>query len=137
MTGAPQAAAGEADVGTQSLLPAFFSLFASSGTLVCCALPAMLVSVGMGATMAGLIEAVPQITWLGKHKTIVFLVAGLVIAGAGLLQWRARNQPCPIDPAKARACARARAISSVMWWISVAALAVGVFFAYFAVYVFF
>lgn len=120
-----------------SVLPAVLSLFTSTGTLICCALPAMLVTLGMGAVMAGLIEAVPWITWLGKHKSVTFSVAGVVLAAAGYWQWRARKLPCPADPAKARACARLRAVSWILWWISVVFFAIGVFFAYFAVYVFF
>ncbi|MEM0984699.1 MAG: hypothetical protein AAGJ32_00485 [Pseudomonadota bacterium] len=120
-----------------SVLPAVLALFTSTATLVCCALPAMLVMAGMGAVMAGLIEAVPWITWLGKHKAITFLTAGSVLAAAGLWQWRARNLPCPADPAKARACARLRSISWIVWWISVAAFAVGFFFAFVAVHVFY
>ena len=125
------------DVRSPSVLPAVLSLFTSTGTLICCALPAMLVTLGMGAVMAGLIEAVPWITWLGKHKTITFTVAGVVLAAAGYWQWYARSLPCPADPAKAKACARLRMISWTLWWISVLFFAVGVFFAYLAVHVFF
>lgn len=127
----------EQSVKSPSVLPAILSLFTSTGTLICCALPAMLVTLGMGAVMAGLIDAVPWITWLGKHKTITFSIAGVVLSAAGLWQWHARNLPCPADPAKARACARLRTFSWIVWWISVVFFAVGVFFAYFAAYVFF
>ena len=120
------------DVKSPSTLPAFLSLFTSTGTLICCALPALLVSIGAGAVMAGLIEAVPQITWLGKNKGLVFGVAALMIALAGAWQWHARSLPCPIDPVKARACTRARQLSSVVWWVSVVAFLVGGFFAFFA-----
>ena len=124
-------------VKAPSILPAILSLFTSTGTLVCCALPAMLVTLGMGAVMAGLIETVPWITWLGQHKTVTFSVAGLVLLAAGAWQWHARNLPCPADPAKARACARLRTASWVMWWISVLFFLTGVFFAYLAVHIFY
>lgn len=123
------------EIKPPSVLPATLSLFTSAGTLICCALPAMLVSLGMGAVMAGLIEAVPGITWLGKHKAAVFSVAGVVLAASGYWQWRARNLPCPADPAKARACARLRTISWVFWWTSVAFFLIGAFFAFAAKYV--
>lgn len=120
-----------------SVLPATLALFTSVSTLICCALPALLVSVGMGAVMAGVIEAFPGITWMGANKEIVFAVACLVLAASGAWQWHARNLPCPADPAKAKACARLRRISWVLWWIAVAAFLVGGFFAFFAIYVFF
>lgn len=127
----------ESEIKPPSVLPATLSLFTSLSTLICCALPALLVSIGMGAVMAGLIETVPGITWMGANKTVVFSVAGLVIAASGAWQWRARSLPCPADPAKAKACARLRLISWTLWWISVAALSVGAFFAFFAKYLLF
>lgn len=127
----------ESEIKPPSVLPATLSLFTSLSTLICCALPALLVSIGMGAVMAGLIETVPGITWMGANKTVVFSVAGLVIAASGAWQWRARSLPCPADPAKAKACARLRLISWTLWWISVAALAVGAFFAFLAKYLLF
>ena len=120
------------EIRSPSTLPAFLSLFTSTGTLVCCALPALLVSLGAGAVMAGLIEAVPQITWLGKNKVLVFGIAGAMIALSGTWQWHARSLPCPIDPAAARACTRARRVSWIVWWISLAAFLIGGFFAFFA-----
>ena len=124
-------------IKTPSALPAFLSLFTSTGTLICCALPALLVSLGAGAVMAGLIEAVPQITWFGKHKTAIFVFAAIMIAVSGVLQWRARSLPCPVDPVKARACTRTRKWSWVIWWLSLALFLIGGFFAYFAAALFF
>ena len=125
------------EVRAPSVLPAVLSLFTSTSTLICCALPALLVTLGMGAVMAGLIETVPWITWLGKYKTITFSVAGVTLAAAGAWQWHARTLPCPADPAKARACARLRTAGWVMWGTSVAFYSIGVFFAYFAAASFF
>lgn len=122
----------ETEIKPPSVLPATLALFTSVSTLVCCALPALLVSIGMGAVMAGLIEAVPGITWMGANKPIVFTVAGLVLAASGAWQWHARTLPCPADPVKARACTRLRRISWGLWWLSVAAFLVGGFFAFFA-----
>ena len=124
-------------IKSPSSMPAFLSLFTSTGTLICCALPALLVSIGAGAVMAGIIETVPQITWLGKNKAWVFLFAGLMIALSGYMQWRSRNAPCPTDPVKAITCTKTRRISWIVWWISIVAFLVGGFFAFFAQYLFF
>ena len=37
----------------------FFALFASSSTLVCCALPAIFVALGAGASFASLVSSFP------------------------------------------------------------------------------
>ena len=125
------------EIRPPSSLPAFLSLFTSTGTLICCALPALLVSLGAGAVMAGLVEAVPQITWLGKNKELVFAIAGLLLVASGAWQWHARNLPCPADKAKAAACARARKVSWIVWGLSVALFAIGAFFAFFAAALFY
>lgn len=125
------------EIRPPSTLPAFLTLFTSTGTLICCALPALLVSLGAGAVMAGLIEAVPQITWLGKNKAWVFAIAGALLLASGGWQWHARSLPCPADKAQAAACARARRVSWIVWGLSVALYAIGAFFAFFAAALFF
>ncbi len=110
----------------------FFSLFTSGSTLICCALPALLVGIGAGASLAGLVGAFPQIVWLSEHKLGLFGLAGLMLAVAGWQQWRARSLPCPADPALAAACTRARTMSLRVYWVSVAIYAVGFFFAFVA-----
>lgn len=119
------------EIKPPSTLPATIALFTSLGTLICCALPAMLVLAGMGAVWAGVLNAVPGITVFGENKEIVFGVTALVLLASGAWQWHARNLPCPADPAKARACTRLRRISWTLWGISVAAFAIGGFFAFF------
>jgi hypothetical protein len=113
------------------------ALFGSTATLICCALPALFVALGMGAVVAGLVSAVPQITWLSEHKPLVFGGSGALIALSAWMQWQARNAPCPTDPAAARACSRLRTIS--LWVLAIAGVAwcVGAFFAFFAAKLFF
>jgi Sec-independent protein secretion pathway component TatC len=46
--------------------------------------------------------------------------------------WSQRNAPCPADPALARACMRARAVSFWVWLAATVLFAIGAFFAFFA-----
>ena len=120
----------------QTILPSL-SLFTSLGTLLCCALPALLVTLGMGATLAGIIGVAPWVTALTKYKTVIFIVAGILIVLAGAMQWQARNAPCPADEAKAKACSRMRKISWIIWGVATTLYMIGFFFAFIAVHVFF
>lgn len=106
------------------------TLFASSGTLVCCALPALLVALGAGAALSSLVSAVPQLVWLSEHKEALFAVAGVMLAASGALQWSARNAPCPVDPKSRSACLKTRKLSLRVYWGSVAIYAVGGWFAF-------
>ena len=106
------------------------SLLASTATLLCCVLPAVLVSLGAGAVLVGLVSAVPQLVWLSEHKVGVFAVAGVLLVASGLMIRRARMLPCPVDPVAARSCTRLRRVSTVLYFISLAAFAVGAVFAF-------
>lgn len=108
------------------------SLFTSVGTLTCCALPALLVSLGMGAVMAGLASSFPQLIWLSKHKLWVFGIAGILIILTGILRYLNRNAPCPIDATQAKSCMKLRRISSFIYWLSVIIFIIGGFFAFIA-----
>lgn len=113
-----------------SLWSALLSVFTSSSTLICCALPALLVTLGAGAALAGLVSAVPQLIWLSTHKALVFGLAGFMLTLAGGLQYRARYAPCPADPGLAAACARTRRLSLVLYLLSLTIYLVGVVFAF-------
>jgi len=106
------------------------TLIASSGTLICCVLPAVMVALGAGAALAGLVTAVPQLVWLSEHKAGVFGLAFAMLALSGALLWRARSLPCPADPALAHTCARLRRISVVMWSFALFCTVIGSVFAF-------
>lgn len=121
-------------INHKSLGLPILSLFTSTGTLVCCALPALLVTLGMGATLAGLVSAMPWLIALSKHKTIVFGIAFIMLSLASIMQYRARNAPCPIDPKQARACSILRKVSVFILIFSWVTYSVGFFFAFLAVH---
>lgn len=109
---------------------AFVALLASGGTLVCCVLPAVMVSLGAGAALAGLVSNVPQLVWLSEHKALVFGLAWTMLALSGALLWRARRLPCPADPRLAQACTRLRRLSAALWWLALGCTALGTLFAF-------
>jgi hypothetical protein len=112
------------------MLASVLSLFASSSTLVCCALPALLVALGAGAALSGLVGVFPQIVWLSENKVALFITAGVLLLASGVLQWRNRSAPCPIDPALRDACLKTRKLSWRVYWVSVAIFAIGGWFAF-------
>ena len=109
---------------------AFGTLLASSATLVCCVLPAVLVSLGAGAALVGLVSAFPQLVWLSEHKGWVFGIAGVLLAASGAMLWHARRLPCPVDPAAARSCMRLRRISHTLYFVAVGCCLLGALFAF-------
>ena len=110
------------------------SLFTSGSTLICCALPATLVAIGSAATLTALVGNFPQLIWISEHKSLVFGVAGAMLAIAGYLQWQARNAPCPADAALAAVCTKTRKNALRIYWLSVGIFSIGAFFAFIAPY---
>ena len=120
--------------GLQDIKTPFFSslitLFASSSTLVCWAIPALLVSLGAGAALASLVAVFPQIVWISENKEIIFLISTLLMVIGGIVQWRNRYAPCPIDPKLRQACLRTRKVSLAIYLISLVLLIIGGWFAF-------
>ena len=112
----------------------WLSLFGSLGTLLCCALPSLLVLVGLGATVASLLSMAPWLVTLSRHKGWVFALSGVLI-GANLVyvyllvpRLRARGDSCGTGGSSA--CDPVTATSRVLLWISLAVYAVGFFTAF-------
>lgn len=114
----------------KNLAVSYLSLFTSFGTLLCCALPSLLVVLGMGATVAGFIGAVPQIVVLSENKGLVFGISGALIILSLAWLYSQRNAPCPIDPGQARACTVARTWSIRITVFSAAMWCIGFFAAF-------
>lgn len=106
------------------------TLLASSSTLICCAIPALLVSLGAGAALASLVAVFPQIVWISEHKEAIFTISTLLMILGGILQWRNRNAPCPIDPALRDACLKTRKNSLRIYLFSLALLLIGAWFTF-------
>ena len=108
------------------------ALFGSLSTLVCCALPALFVALGAGATLAGLVSALPQLIWLSEHKVALFVFSAFMLGISGMARYATRHAPCPADPQKAKACARTRRFSRYAFIGSLLVYAIGFFFAFIA-----
>jgi len=116
-------------------LLSYLSLFTSFGTLLCCALPSLLVLLGLGATVASFLSAVPWLVTLARHKVWVFALSGTLIASDfAYVYWlssrlKAQGEACSIEDGPT-ACDTATRISRVALWVAAAIYAVGFFTAY-------
>jgi mercuric ion transport protein len=118
---------------SDNALLSFLSLFGSAGTLLCCALPSLLVLAGLGATVASVVSAVPWLVTLSRHKEWVFAASGLMIglnfAYVYVLAPRLRaGSACPAGASNA--CETAGRAGRAILWISAALYAIGFFSAF-------
>jgi len=112
----------------------YLSLFTSVGTLLCCALPSLLVLLGLGATVATVLSSVPWLVKLSHHKVWVFTTAGVLIALAFIqthaVSPRLRSKAVDCTPENPGVCDEASQFSKVVLWLAVVIYAVGFFVAY-------
>src|SRR5688572_28414620 len=101
------------------------SLFTSITTLICCALPALFVALGLGAAFAGLVTQVPGLIWMSENKLWFFGIGAFFLIIGGIDQYRTRNLPCPIDPDQAKACTKAKHWTKIIYRVSVLIYLVG------------
>ena len=107
---------------------AFISLFTSLGTLFCCALPALFVLLGAGATFASLTNTFPQLIWIATHKHMVFILAGVFLF-LGIVLPKLYPPPvvCDLD---GNPCEATRTWSQPILYGSLGLYSIGALFAY-------
>lgn len=108
-----------------------FTLFTTSGTLICCALPIIFVTIGMGATVAAMTSTFPFLITLSHYKIWVFLFSGSMLLLSGWLMFRA-SRSCPIEPELAKACGSAHKWNKRIYWSSVTIWGIGFIAAFLA-----
>src|SRR5215467_7039533 len=88
-------------------LTGYASLFTSLETLLCCALPSLLVFLGLGATVASIVSTAPWLITLSRHKNWTFTIAGVLIAANFVYRLgiapklQASGESCPVGEGSA------------------------------------
>ncbi len=107
------------------------TLFTSTSTLVCCAIPIIFVALGMGAVVASMVTALPFLIALSQYKVWVFGFSGLLLTISAAFIYSG-NQSCPSDPKLATICIRSKKWNRAIFWFSVALWLIGLFAAFLA-----
>ena len=111
----------------------YFSLFSSFSTLLCCALPSVLVLLGMGTAVASLLSAAPWLVSVSRHKIWTFSIAGVLIALSFFVTYliapRLRQgEVCDADDPTT--CGEVSKVSRILLWGSAIIWSCGFFVAY-------
>ena len=107
----------------------YLGLFSSLGTLLCCALPSLLVLLGLGATVASALSAAPWLVTLSRRKAWVFAASGALIGGNFYYLYRLAPRLAAVggacEPGEEAACAGAGRASRAVLWLSAALWSIG------------
>ncbi len=105
-------------------------LLTSFPTLICCALPILLVSLGFGSVVAAVYgEYLPILKWFGLNSLITFSITGFILLLAAYALYRP-NRTCPANPELAAACESAQKWNRRFFWIAFAVWTIGAFTAF-------
>ena len=106
----------------------FLSLFGSLSTLFCCALPVLLVSLGMGGVFVSLTSNFPQIQFINDYKLFVFIVTAFLLASTWFLTRPKRITECPIDENQRDVCKTVKPWTRIILYISITFYVLGLLF---------
>ncbi len=104
------------------------ALFTTLGTLLCCALPILLVTLGFGSVVAALTLHLPFLVTLSEHKDWIFAISAILLALAGWLLWRPAS--CPADAALAAQCRSSKRWGWRLFWLASGLWTIGFFASY-------
>lgn len=116
----------------------FLGLFTSISSIFCCALPAIFVAIGFGATFVSLINLIPQLIWFSENKNIVFIFGGVMLLINWPLVMQTRVTSCEIDMKEAgdsskglnSICEESKKRSKTIYFLSLVFYATGLLFAF-------
>lgn len=104
------------------------TLFTSSGTILCCVLPAVVATIAGGAAVSSMLSVFPFLIPLSMNKGWIFIIAAILIALNGYLVFKPNQKvACDVDE---DGCDVTGRFNKRMFFISTIVLAVGAFFAY-------
>ena len=95
----------------------WITLVASTTTLICCALPILLVALGLGATVAAITSSVPGLVTLARHKVWFFGISAVLLVSSGWIIYRP-GRACPASPSLAATCDRTQRLNRAIFWIA-------------------
>ncbi|WP_019029992.1 hypothetical protein [Colwellia piezophila] len=108
----------------------WITLFVASGTLLCCALPILLVTLGFGAVVASLNYNIPGLLFLAEHKLWTLTIAAVILIVLAWIIWRP-NQYCPVESDLAALCKKSKRLNKRIFWLSLMIWFIGLFTSYF------
>lgn len=104
---------------------AWLSLFTSFGTLICCAIPSLLVIIGLGSVVAGVVGKFPQFIWLSEHKAWIFTFSISMLLISFVMQRLNVKKNC-----KNGHCEVTKSWARPIWWVTLGINLFGIFWAF-------
>ena len=112
----------------KSLSFGILALFTSISTLLCCALPIVLVGFGVGSVVATVTLQLPFLVTLSYYKPVLFGTSAGLLGLSAWFIWR--KQECSVDPMLAARCQKINGIEKKVFWTALFLWMIGLIASY-------
>ena len=100
------------------------TLIVSSGTLICCVLPIIFVTLGLGGAIALLTSQFPILVTLSQYQIWLVSISAVLLAFTAWLLWRP-SRSCPTDPKLAAFCNKMQRWNKRIFWTAFSIWVIG------------
>ncbi|MEL0586394.1 MAG: hypothetical protein AAES65_16110 [Candidatus Thiodiazotropha sp. (ex. Lucinoma kazani)] len=114
--------------GREDINFGILALFTSIGTLICCALPILLVVFGLGSVVAAVTLQLPFLVTLSEYKAAMFATSALLLVISGWFVFR--KAACPTIPVLAARCQKASLLGKRIFYVAGSFWLIGLVSAY-------
>ena len=103
-------------------------------TLLCCALPIVLVSLGLGTVLAWLVSHLPWLVWVSEHAIYFISLTLILLIISGYLVFF-HPSSCDIQNKKnLDECHNRQKYAKIIWFVTAIILLIGAIFKYGLIY---
>ena len=104
-------------------------LISNGGVMLCCVLPAILVSLGLGSTMVTFLNEYPIFIKITEYKNYIFSVVLFILFFNGFVIYKNRNKFCEIEGLK-NECSQVKSVSILLYIFSIIIYLISLFLSY-------
>lgn len=104
-------------------------LIANGGVMLCCVLPALLVTFGFGGVLVTFLGEYPLFIEISRHKGWIFFGAFLILLLSGFSLYANREQVCQVN-SLSKECVEVKTASKILYIISLIIFITSLYLSY-------
>lgn len=105
-------------------------LISNGGVMLCCVIPALLVSLGLGSTLATFLSDYPIFVKVTKYKDFLFLFAFVTLIINAIIIKKNKNKMCDINNLE-KECSEVKTVSEKLYYFSLFIFIISLYLSYF------
>lgn len=104
-------------------------LILNGGVMLCCVIPAILVSLGLGSTLATFLNHYPIFIKISEYKNYIFIFVFLILIINGFILYTNKNRSCDINSLE-QECTEVKSVSLILYYLSIVIYLISLFLSY-------